>query len=92
MKKFLQIVAATLTVFSLSFAPVVVHAQTVEEIEGTDTTTLPETGGDTAGAPDTGIAPSNNVVKNTAVFIGGSLLGAGIGFSVIALRNKKSEQ
>lgn len=92
MKKFLRIVAASLTVLSITLAPVAVHAQVVEEVESDPTTALPSTGGTDVAAPDTGIAPSNRVAQNSAVFIGGSLLGAGIGLGVIAFRKKKFNQ
>lgn len=91
MKKFLQILVAAVAVVSFGLAPVVVQAQTVEEIDD-PTTTLPSTGGSEVAAPDTGIAPTNNVVRNTAVFIGGSLLGAGIGLGFVAMKKKKLEQ
>lgn len=94
MKKIIRKIAASATVISLTLTPAMVHALGVEEVDSIpDTTTeIPSTGGTEVAAPDTGIAPSNNVVKNSAVFIGGSLLGAGIGLGVVAMRKKKFEQ
>lgn len=90
MKKIVQFVAAFITVLSIGLAPVAVQAQVVEEVEPTDTTTLPQTGG--VQAPDTGIAPSNRVAQNAAVFIGGSALGAGLGLGIVVLRKKKFQE
>ncbi len=92
MKKILQLLVASLAVLSIGFTPVVVHAQGVETVDEPDTTALPSTGGTEAAAPDTGIAPSNHVAQNTAVFVGGSILGAGIGLGLVALRKKKFNQ
>jgi hypothetical protein len=91
MKKFLQMVVAAVAVVSMSVTPVLVHAQEVEEVEA-DPTSLPSTGGSDVAAPDTGIAPSNRVAENSAVFIGGSILGAGVGLGIVALRKKKFNQ
>lgn len=91
MKKITRILLATITMLSIGLAPAVVHAQigAVEEVGGPSA--LPQTGGTDVQAPDTGIAPSNRVAQNAAVFIGGSLLGAGIGFGVITLKKKRQE-
>ncbi len=75
----------------MGLTPVLVHAQEVEEVVP-DPTSLPSTGGTEVAAPDTGIAPSNRVAQNSAVFIGGSLLGAGVGLGIVALRKKKFNQ
>lgn len=94
MKKITKIIAVFLAVLSISFAPAAVQAQVVEEVNPDPTaatTPLPSTGGSEVQAPDTGIAPSNRVAQNAAVFIGGSLLGAGIGFGIVTLRKKQLE-
>ncbi len=88
MKKIARMLASILTVASLTLVPVTVHAQTVEEVPSE----LPVTGGSEVGAPETGIAPSSTAVQSAAVFIGGSLLGAGIGLGVITLKKTKLNQ
>ncbi len=88
MKKTARILASIITLLSLTLVPVTVHAQTVEEVPSE----LPVTGGTELKAPDTGFAPSNKVIQNSAVFIGGSLLGAGIGLGVITLQKTKSQK
>ena len=90
MNKITRVLASLLTVTSLTLVPVAVHAQVTEEVPAE--TTIPATGGSEVKAPDTGIAPSNKVAQNSAVFIGGSLLGAGVGLGVITLRKKKFNQ
>ena len=94
MKKILRLIAASAFVFSLTLAPLAVRAQVVEEVDGTDetTTALPSTGGTEVAAPDTGIAPSNHVARNVAVFVGGSTLGAAVGFGLVTLKKKKLNQ
>jgi hypothetical protein len=94
MKKFLRLITASVIVFSLALTPVVVRAEVVEEVDGTGDTTapLPSTGGTEVAAPDTGIAPSSNVARNVAVFVGGSALGAAAGVGLVTLKKKKFEQ
>lgn len=90
MNKITRFIASFVTVTSLTLVPVAVHAQVVETVPAD--TTIPTTGGSEVKAPDSGIAPSNKVARNSVVFIGGSLLGAGLGFGVITLRKKKFNQ
>lgn len=89
MKKLITKITFISALSVLAIMPSTALAQEeVIDIENEETTTLPVT-----GAPDTGIAPSNNaVVQNTAVFIGGSLLGAGIGLGILKLRKNSSEK
>lgn len=47
---------------------------------------------ETPGSPDTGLAPSSRVAQNTAVFVGGSVIGAGFGFGIIAMRKRLQTQ
>ena len=99
MKKLTRIFASLLTISALTLVPVSVYAQTpdeevisVDSAPAPETDTLPATGGSEVKAPDTGIAPSNKVAQNTAVFVGGSLLGAGIGLGIVTLRKKNTDQ
>ena len=89
MKKIARILVAIVAVLSLGLAPGVVHAQ-VEEV--VPTTELPSTGGSEVKAPDTGLAPTNRVAQNAAVFVGGSMLGAGLGLGIVTLRKKRFNQ
>jgi hypothetical protein len=94
MKKLLQITAISLVLLSVLLIPSVARAEDAEPVDDSGvTTSLPDTGAaEEVSAPDTGIAPSGRVAQNTAVFVGGSLLGAGIGFGVVTLRKKKFNQ
>ncbi len=97
MKKITRIFASFLTISALTLVPVAVHAQESDDVISVDSststgTTLPATGGSEVKAPETGVAPSNKVAQNSAVFIGGSLLGAGVGLGIVTLRKKKSDQ
>ncbi len=104
MKKIIQFVTSTFAVLTLLLVPVAVHAQDATPIEvGGDssttatptTTTSPTTATTTttAGTPDTGIAPKGHrVTSNVAVFAAGSVLGAAIGFGIITIRNKQSDE
>lgn len=84
MKKTFQILAIVFGLTAFGLAPVVVQAQANDIIEVEDGT-IPS-----AGAPDTGIAPKENkVLQNAAVFVGGSLLGAGIGLTFLTMRKKR---
>lgn len=57
----------------------------IDDISTTDTSDTEET----AGVPETGIAPSQGkLLINSAVFIGGAALGAALGFGIIKLRRK----
>lgn len=90
MKKILTklslIIAATF--FVLSPSVVLAQEEDIIDIETEETTSIPAT-----GAPDTGIAPpENKAVQNAAVFIGGSLLGAGIGLGVLKLKKNSLEK
>ena len=88
MKKFLQIITLLFSLTVLGFTPVMVNAQSEDVIQVEDE--LPATAAPTPAAPNTGIAPTeNNVLQNAAVFIGGSLLGAGLGLSVLNMRKKR---
>ncbi len=96
MKKIARIFSSIITVAALTLVPAVVHAQSTIDIDDptlgtTDTTTLPSTGGtETPATPDTGIAPSENkVVANTLVFIGGSALGAALGYGFLTYRKRQ---
>lgn len=94
MKKIIQIASIVLGLTVLSFSPaIVVHAQSSGVIEvGEEDAPIPSTGAPTStpAAPDTGIAPvENRFLQNAAVFIGGSLLGAGIGLSILNMRKKR---
>lgn len=91
MKKFARIISSVLTITALTLVPAVAHAQ-VDPLEVEDpsaTTEIPTTGAETPATPDTGIAPSENkVVANTLVFIGGSALGAAVGYGFLSYRKK----
>jgi hypothetical protein len=96
MKKFLQIIAAIAVMFSVGLAPALVYAQGVEEIEEITAPpavdALPSTGADgVKGVEPTGFAPSGQVARNAAVFIGGSLIGVAVGFGVIQLRKNSTQ-
>ena len=97
MKKIARILASIVTITSLTLVPMAVQAQedVIEVGDGTtttsETTSLPSTGA-SVQAPDTGIAPSENkVVQNLAVFVGGGMLGAGLGLGIITLKKKRLE-
>lgn len=90
MKKILTklslIIAATF--FVLTPSVVLAQEEDIIDIETEETTSIPAT-----GAPDTGIAPTENkAVQNAAVFIGGSLLGAGIGLGVLKFKKNSLEK
>jgi len=100
MKKIARILLSATTVLTLLIVPVVVHAQEPIIIDNPEATTgLPSTGATetpaptTPTTPDTGFAPpSSKLAQNVAVFLGGSLLGVGLGFGYISLRNKQSQK
>lgn len=94
MKKIARIITSFIAALSLVLTPVIAHAQVQPlEVGGTSTTdtsgTIPTTGGETPATPDTGIAPAENkVAANAIVFIGGSAIGAAIGYGFLTLRKK----
>ena len=95
MKKIARILTSIITVATLTLVPVAVHAQTPDPIEvgeltTTDPSTLPTTGAETPATPDTGFAPQENiVVKSSMIFVGGSALGAGLGYAYLSARKKR---
>jgi len=97
MKKVARILSSIITVASLALVPGAVHAQTSDPIEvgsssttPTDATATTTTTPTTPATPDTGIAPAHNkVVLNSAVFMGGSALGAGLGYGYLTMRKKR---
>jgi|GEM_PF-5822757 len=94
MKKFVRTLISVATVLSLALVPVAVHAQDPIEIGSGDTTapvTTPATAATTPATPDTGVAPqSNKVMINSAIFLGGSALGAAVALGYLSLRKKHS--
>jgi len=93
MKKFARILISATTVVSMVVSPIAVHAQDASPIVIDDT--LPTTGATTPApaTPDTGIAPpSNKLVQNGAVFVGGGLLGTLLGLGVINYRKSKLQK
>lgn len=97
MKKTIQLLATITTVFALLLVPVIsVQAQSEDPIIIEDDFEMTPTQEDTdevAGIPDTGIAPADNrLATNVAVFVGGSAIGAALGFGALALRKKYSQQ
>lgn len=97
MKKIASIIFSATTALSLLVVPVVVHAQQDPDpivIDTQETTELPETGAtETPTTPDTGFAPpTSKLAQNAAVFMGGSLLGIGLGYGVISLRKKQTQK
>lgn len=100
MKKFF---ALTLSFILLSFSLVTigVHAQAdpIPIDEEPDTTLLDEEPEEEvpaeetkAGAPDTGIAPSENrLVASSLVFIGGAALGGALGFGFVQYKRKSQQ-
>ena len=88
MKKFLQILAVILSTFFV-MNTALVQAQDVVNVDEVPSTGAPAE----AGAPDTGIAPSENrVVQNALVFTGGSLLGVAVGLGVITLKKRANQE
>jgi len=97
MKKIARIITSATTIATIALLPGAVRAQGVVPIEvGSSATTPPTTTTDTvttAGIPNTGIAPAHNkVFTNSLVFIGGSALGAGLGFGYLTMRKKRLNQ
>lgn len=99
MKKITTLLATLLSVFALLLVPVVgVQAQAEDPIviddpsEVTPSAEDEEAEDEVAGIPETGFAPAENkVAANLAVFLGGSALGAALGFGVLAFRKKYSQ-
>jgi hypothetical protein len=82
MKKIKQYLITFLTTSTLLLTPAGVYAQEVVEI--------PAETAETVSAPDTGIAPHDEMYKSAAfIFISGSALGALMGLSVVSLRKKR---
>lgn len=99
MKKIARILLSATTALSLLVVPVVVQAQDADPIVVDDpfvTDQLPATGATpepvTPTTPDSGIAPPAELAKSAAVFVGGSALGAGLGFGLVSMRKKQLQK
>lgn len=102
MKKITQFLATVMTVFALLLIPVVgVQAQVddpipVEEDVIVDDELAPaetKEGAVPEGAEVTGFGPADNrAAANIAVFVGGSALGAALGFGLLLWRKKSNSQ
>ncbi len=100
MKKIARIVVSAAMTLSILVVPTAAYAESTSTIvvdDPTASTALPATGATetptTPTTPNSGAAPlQSKLAQNAAVFIGGSTLGAALGFGVITLRRKQNQQ
>lgn len=87
MKKITRMLLSLVTIALFTMVPISVYAQDDSGVISVESSTPATT---SAGVPNTGAAPKNNLLAPSLIFISGSLVGAGIGLGIVTARKKRT--